>query len=341
MKNNEEKMKTKGHLLEATIRPSKSIRLSTLESMFEVFKKYYSEVDFQTFISDLQKKNHIIMVRDKKTKILKGFSTIMDMEVDYKGEKINGLFSGDTIIEKEYWGGTALQVAFFRYVFIKYITNPNVQLYWFLISKGYKTYLLLANNFIEYYPRYDQPGTKKQKALVRKFSEYLYKDNYDPEKELIIFPGTTCKLKGDIAPISKKHLKNPKIRFFQNRNPTWQEGSELPCIGLFDINASYSYLKKLFVKIPQNSSLGKMISSSGITGSLTKVSNLGKYSPFKYMHEIGISIDRYTDLKPYKRIKELVMDNPLEESNKDRLEEPFDIYFELEDLHLEGEYMFL
>ncbi|KPA13199.1 hypothetical protein MHK_006583 [Candidatus Magnetomorum sp. HK-1] len=327
-------MKAKGHLLEATIKPSKSIRLQSLECMFDIFKKYYSEVDFQTFISDLQKKNHIIMVRDKKTKIIKGFSTIMDMEVYYKGKKINGLFSGDTIIEKDYWGGTALQVAFFRYVFIKLITNPGMELYWFLISKGYKTYLLLANNFPEYYPRFDQPGTEKQKNLVRQFSEYLYADYYDPKKELIIFPGHTCKLKGDIAPISAKHLKNPKIDFFQKRNPTWQKGSELPCVGLIDFNTSYSYVKKLFKKIPQTSGIGKMVNNLGITRPLARVGDLGKYHPLNLMHEIGVSIDRFKELSPYKRIKEIVMDNPLEDTNKKRLEEPFDIYFELEDMNL-------
>lgn len=39
-------------------------------------------------------------------------------------------------------------------------------------------------------------------------------------------------MKGEVAPITEEmRVKNPNIHFFEQKNPTWVTGTELPCIG--------------------------------------------------------------------------------------------------------------
>ena len=62
------------------------------------------------------------------------------------------------MIAQAYWGQKALQRVFTRYVVGVKLRHPLQRVYWFLITKGYKTYLLLSRYFPEYWPR---PGVHR------------------------------------------------------------------------------------------------------------------------------------------------------------------------------------
>ena len=72
-------------------------------------------------------------------------------------------------LNKQFWGSPALGIQFLIYLWklkIKSITRP---VYWFLISKGYKTYLLMANNFSEHYPRFEKSTPTFEKKTDARF----------------------------------------------------------------------------------------------------------------------------------------------------------------------------
>jgi len=46
-------------------------------------------------------------------------------------------------------------MAFAKHLLLAKIRTPGRRVYWFLISKGYKTYLLLARTFLGFLPRRD------------------------------------------------------------------------------------------------------------------------------------------------------------------------------------------
>src|SRR4029079_15523392 len=101
------------------------------------------------------KKEHVIVLRDSGDGSLKGYSTLYVFDASVDGRRVKAVFSGDTIVDDMYWGQSTLQRAFFRYVLALKVRNPTVPLYWFLISKGFRTYLLLSRNFPEYWPRHE------------------------------------------------------------------------------------------------------------------------------------------------------------------------------------------
>ncbi len=42
--------------------------------------------------------------------------------------------------------------------------------------------------------------------------------------------------------------KNSKIAFFENKNPTWVDGTELPCIGELRWSDLYRYVNRFLTK---------------------------------------------------------------------------------------------
>jgi hypothetical protein len=134
--------------------PIEKISVTTLSSMYRVFSRYYANTDLGTFISDMSKKSGVFLLREQSTSRIVGFSTWTQLPINYKNKKAIGIFSGDTILEKDYWGNKALQKAFALRLLKMKLSNPRTHVFWLLISKGYKTYLLLANNFLKHYPNH-------------------------------------------------------------------------------------------------------------------------------------------------------------------------------------------
>lgn len=199
--------------------------------MYDVFKKYYDNTDYQTFINDLNKKTGVHISRRKDTNAIVGFSTVLKMVMRVNGKKIIGIFSGDTILEKEFWGTNPFMNKFFVYFIKQAIIHPFTPLYWFLISKGYKTYLLLANNWLDHYPCFNKEQPELAE-ITKNYCSYLYKDYYDPEKELLDFGEDYQHLKAGVAEINEDMCrKNPRISFFVEKNTGWAKGTELPCVG--------------------------------------------------------------------------------------------------------------
>ncbi len=112
----------------------------------------------------------------------------------------------------------------------KMLSNPFRPVYWFLISKGYKTYLLLANNFIHYYPCHTRENQQLE-DIMKGYCNYLFPEYFNEKKKILDFGKGAQFLKGGVAEITAEMCeKFPKIAFFNERNPTWDRGTELPCV---------------------------------------------------------------------------------------------------------------
>jgi hypothetical protein len=231
--------------IRADFYPLNKISDIDIKQMHRVFVKYYYNADYTTFCKDIKKKEGAIILKRVDDDGIVGFSTIALIDNKINGKRRIGVFSGDTVIEKEFWGTPKLQTAFLSFIFKTRIKYPTASLYWFLISKGYKTYLLMANNWPSYYPRYDKINDQKRQAIIKSFSNQLFNGYFDESTCLLKFGNNYQKLKEDVAEITEEMKeKFPKIAFFEKINPSWREGTELPCIGDID------WLSIIFGPIP-------------------------------------------------------------------------------------------
>jgi hypothetical protein len=217
--------------------------------MFEIFKQYYDLPEPESFFRDFAAKDDVIILRDKKTDAIKGFSTQKILTHTIGGKTYTGIFSGDTIIDRAYWGDNTLGFGFFWYLLGQCRWSFRNKVYWHLISKGYKTYLLMANNFDRSYPRHDRQTPPFFQALSDDFARQLYPKAYHKEWGLLLFDGPHEHLKTNVAPITDDlKARLPHVRFFADRNPNWQNGDELVCVAEFDLWVSFVFVKKVFLK---------------------------------------------------------------------------------------------
>lgn len=221
---------SKGGQLKASYSPISKIDVHVIRQMYKVFSQYYENTSWEVFLHDLSKKTGAFIMRNGAGRVV-GFSTLMKCRVGVGGRPVNGVFSGDTIIERAYWGSRALQLEFFKFLIAEKARHPFDPIYWFLISKGFKTYLLLANNFFTYYPRHDGQDAHLG-DIVDAYCEQMFPAYYNREKRLLDFGHDYSPLKGDVAEITERMRQdNPKIQFFEDLNPEWRRGTELPCVG--------------------------------------------------------------------------------------------------------------
>ncbi len=217
--------------------------------MFALMQTYYAHTEKTEFLQDLQDKDDVIILRERATDRIVGFSTLKYFDLSHIKSQAWGVFSGDTIVEQSYWGATALQKTFLLHLSRWKLRNRGRQLYWFLISKGYKTYLLMANNFPLHYPRIEESTPALYQQMMDEVYQQLYPDTYAAEQNLIRNAGKSYHLKeGVAAPQAGLIQAFPRIRFFVERNPLWHEGDELACIAEMNLGVLSAYLIKAIKK---------------------------------------------------------------------------------------------
>lgn len=238
----------KTETLKARYLPLSKVSVPIMRRMYEIYSGYYENVSLDVFCHDMVEKSGVILVEEKPTKRVVGFSTLKTLDMNVDGRRVKGVFSGDTIMEEKYWGSRALQVTFFLRMIREKLRHPFRPLFWLLISKGYKTYLLMANNFHTYYPHPEGKNAELE-TLVDSYCERLFSDYYCVENKLLDFGDGYTHLKSNVANITTEmRQKNEKIQFFETRNPTWNRGTELPCIGEINFSLLLSYPFSLWRK---------------------------------------------------------------------------------------------
>lgn len=233
-------------LTASTVRVKK-LKRSEIERMYHLFSEYYQNHTLETFEHDLYEKNHVIILRDKHDRSIQGFSTLLRVPLKKAGKNVLGVYSGDTVTNKEYWGSPALGIEFLKYLWKLKMKRPGTAVYWFLISKGYKTYLLMANNFAYHYPRLDQETPPEYKTLMNEFYAKKFGEHYHADTGIIAYEGRSCALREHVADITPELMQEPRVAFFQQQNPKWQDGHELTCIAKMTVWMPFKYaLKKAF-----------------------------------------------------------------------------------------------
>lgn len=195
------------------------------KEMFQLMKEFYDNVDGQIFIRDLLDKDYCIMLYNEEN-IVKGFSTGKEIHVEVDGKLIKGIFSGDTIIHKDYWGRMDLYKEFAR----NFVKSGSEEYYWFLISKGYKTYKMLPLFFKEFYPNYKVSTPLDEKKIMDAFGLSMYPMDYNKETGVNEYKSIKDKLKEGVADITEKQLKDMDIKFFIEENPGYIYGNDLVCL---------------------------------------------------------------------------------------------------------------
>lgn len=200
-------------------------------TMFGLLSLEFLGVDRQDFIRDLEEKDSVMLLRkeDLFGEIV-GFSTLMLLDLPIVGRKVKAVFSGDTTVLEEYRSSTGFGIEIVRY-FLKALEDfPDHEIYYVLISKGWRTYKILPFLFKSFAPKYDAASSPNDKAVMNAFGCLKYPRNYDSDKGTIMFLEDTQRLvPGSIDAIPPKE-PDAHTKFFLDRNHSYLSGTELVCV---------------------------------------------------------------------------------------------------------------
>ena len=227
----------------------KNIDTDFRKKMYSLFEKYYKNAEYNRFCTYLDEKEFVLTMwsKIKHTKELIGFSSIM-RKTCYSPEPYVYIYSGDTVLDKTIWGGKYLQKSFFWFILETKLLALNKPVYWFLISKGHKTYLMMRKNFPNSFPNRSQEIPKRIKAIMDQYYSHKFQNAYSTETNLITCEQNSEATKMEYWDLKKDFQQDPDGEFFFKANPDFSKGVELACIAEIRWGEFYHHIKKFFIK---------------------------------------------------------------------------------------------
>lgn len=219
-------------------------------TMFGLLSLEFLGTRREDFIHDLEEKDVVALLRkESRDGEIVGFSTLMILELPINGRKVKAVFSGDTTVFPEFRSSGGIGVEVGRYFMKALETFPDYEIYYVLISKGWRTYKVLPFFFKNFAPKHDVPTSINDKAVMDAFGSVKYPKDYDPDQGLIMFSKETQRLiPGSIDAVPPQD-PNVHTRFYLQKNPTYLSGTELVCVGHVEVvNFAPPFIRLL--KIP-------------------------------------------------------------------------------------------
>jgi len=201
-----------------------SLSAATIDAMFSLLTMHFTGADRATFESDLTEKNAVILLEDEDG-VLRGFSTLLVYDTSAAGESAAIVYSGDTIVDRAWWGSSALPRTWIQTV-RKLRPADGRELYWLLLTSGFRTYRFLPVFFREFFPRYDGPRVP---AFVHAIARERFGPRYEPASGIVRFDRPYV-LAGDLLDVPEGRIADSHVRYFLERNPGFVHGDELVCV---------------------------------------------------------------------------------------------------------------
>jgi len=214
-------------MLESAVLQVKKLTSEQIEAMYAIMQVYYGNTSFETFTVELGKKKDVVLLLDESGEI-RGFTTFAIFPYDMQTQL---LYSGDTIVEKEYWGKHNLSQAWINNA-MKYAEKFDGKSYWFLLSKGYKTYKYLNTFFNEYYPRVDTETPESVQLIMDTFAVQQYGEKYRNG----VWEAGNDFLREEYDHTDEAAKRDKNTAFFLEKNPGYINGNELICLCEISIN---------------------------------------------------------------------------------------------------------
>lgn len=216
-----------------------------MDRMYTLMAEFYDDTGEEVFRRDFLDKDYCLALYNESDSLV-GFTTQKVMEIELGDKTVHGVFSGDTIIHKEYWGDLELFKIWAPFWF-DYAEKYD-EFYWFLICKGYKTYRMLPLFFNEFYPNFRKETPEYEKSLIDAYAGKLYAGEYNPENGVIEYRSVKDRLKEGVADVGERQMKNRDIEFFCRANPGYIRGNDLACIARLDKRLLRKHAEKVLFR---------------------------------------------------------------------------------------------
>ena len=197
------------------------------ERLFRLHARFFRNLDRGLFHGDLREKDWVITVSDGAEFV--AFSTILLYPETVEDRSLRILFSGDTVVHPDYWSRNLLVPPFGAFLARLMEEQSGEEIYWFLITKGYRTFMSLPVFFRQFAPTFeDEP--QEWKRILDIIARRRFPDCYDPCTGIVSPSGQRDFLVPELMEVADSRKEGRWVRFFLEKNPGYVRGDELCCI---------------------------------------------------------------------------------------------------------------
>lgn len=201
---------------------------SRRDRMFALYARHFRGARRERFDADLAEKESVIVL-EAEDGGLAGFSTLMTLRLSIDGLDRTFLFSGDTIVDPAHWQSIALAGAF-SHVMLRLLERSGSEVYWLLITKGYRTYRFLPVYFRRFYPALPASADPRLASLRDAVAQAKFGRAYDAAVGVIRHPPGADGLSAPLCRVPEHRRRDAHVAFFLDQNPGWMRGDELVCL---------------------------------------------------------------------------------------------------------------
>jgi len=218
------------------------------ERMFQLMTENYDAVTESNFYHDLATKQWVGLIQDECDTI-QGFTTFA---IDPEGvgqSSYHVIFSGDTVIAPEHWGSQVMMKGWCTSVGRFIGSDPGKPWYWYLLSKGHRTYMYLHLFFKQFYPSVSPAHMETElKSIAAELSRRFYPKYWREDEGVIRFDESKGELRPDLADATIQKKNNSVVQFFLKKNPNFYKGEELVCVALISPDNMLRSAKDLVIE---------------------------------------------------------------------------------------------
>ncbi|MFN3167295.1 MAG: hypothetical protein ACE37H_09560 [Phycisphaeraceae bacterium] len=215
--------------------PVDALDSTTKASMVALLDQHFRGVGVDVFEADLADKTHAVVLRNEHEQLV-GFSTFaIYTTAGPTGEDATIVCSGDTIVASTARTSSALPSAWVQAVHLLHEQNDNEDLYWLLITSGYRTYRFLPVFVKDYYPGVGQNTNAGLIAWLHRIAADRWGGQYDASTGIVRLRNAQP-LRPRLRDVPDGKRADPHVAFFLERNPGHGDGDEL--VSLARLNPS-------------------------------------------------------------------------------------------------------
>jgi hypothetical protein len=216
-------------MLSCDLRAASSLDSACMDAMYRLMEQHYAATTRAQFTADLSGKDWVLILRDPAGAI-QGFSTLQVLCMEHESVQCRVLYSGDTVIDRAHWGEQELAFNWLRLAGALHAERPDLRHYWFLISKGHRTYRYLPTFAKHFLPHWSQIADSFESSLLHRLSQERFGEDYRRESGVVSFANSRGHLREDLAEVSERERRLVPVRYFLQRNPGYRQGDELCCL---------------------------------------------------------------------------------------------------------------
>jgi hypothetical protein len=214
-------------VVDISIRPSHSLSSAELDEIWALTERYV-ETPRPLYELKLRELAEVSLWRARGGALV-GLAGLDVYPVRWRGRTRTVIFTSSVVTDERFRGRNLVLRTGLLVLLREKQRRPLAEAYWLFDTFSYKSYLVLARNLREFWPRRARITPPDTLAFIDQLASHRYGADWDRATGVVRRSGSK-RLRPQTAPIEGTASSDPDVSFFETANPGHREGDMLVCL---------------------------------------------------------------------------------------------------------------